>query len=230
MRNKSVLAGLLFILAGVGLLLNKLGYFPDIKLFDLFLSIILLYFAIKNIRRRNFGGVLFPLAFIGILFSKELGIEAITPWTILGVAALGSIGLSLIFKPKFYHVNNFEFSEEATNRMKIEEDGTVYMSVKFSSGVRYLKLEDFRKAVAISKFGDLKVYFEGSKIENEAVVDVDVKFGSATLFVPKEWEVINHADVIFGDIKSVGKPLENSEGRLIMVGDIKFGDVKIIYV
>lgn len=230
MKNKTTFTGLLFILAGIGLLLNKLGYFQEIRLLNLFLSIILLYISLKNIRGRNFGGVLFPLAFIGILFSKELGIEAITPWTILGVAALGSIGLSLIFKPKYFYSNNFEFDGEATDKMHMEEDGTAFMSVKFSSAVRYLKLEDFKNATAISRFGDLKIYFEGSRIHDEAILNVDIKFGSITLFIPKEWEVVNNVDILFGDFKIMGHNLEPSDEKLIIKGDVKFGDIKLIYI
>ncbi|NLY20957.1 MAG: cell wall-active antibiotics response protein [Tissierellia bacterium] len=230
MRNKSVFTGILFILAGLALLINKLGYFQEISLFNAFLSIILLYHAIKNLRRRNFGGVLFPLAFIGILFSKELGIESLSPWTLLAVATLGSIGLSLIFKPKFYKISSIEFDDEVLNRMEINDDGAAFMSVKFSSGVRYLNIKDFKKAAARSKFGDLKVYFDGSYIEDEAVMDVDVIFGNLTLFVPKEWVIINHVDVIFGDFKYIGSPYESSSKKLIVDGDVKFGDIKIIYV
>ncbi len=231
MRRKGTLTGIMFILAGAGLILNKLGYFQDIKLLNIFLGIILLYYAIKNMYKRNFGGVLFPLAFIGILFSKELGIGAITPWPLLGAALLGSIGLSLIFKPKKIYINgDFYFGEEVMNRMWIDDDGTAYMSVKFNSSVRYLSLADFKKAVAVSKFGDMKVYFDGSHIEDEAVFNADVKFGNMTLFVPREWFVVDQVDILFGDFKTVGNSYGDSGKKLIVTGEVKFGDLKVIYV
>ena len=41
--------------------------------------------------------MLFSLAFAAILFDEALGIEAITPWPVLGAALLGTIGLNMIF-------------------------------------------------------------------------------------------------------------------------------------
>ncbi len=230
MRKKNIFIGLLFIFAGIGLLLNKLGYFREIRLLSVLLSVILLINAIKNLSRRNFGGVLFPLAFIGILFSKELGIEAITPWTILGVAALGSIGLSIIFKPKYCNISRYSFSDENMSKMKINDDGSAYISSVFSSGIKYLKQDNFKNAIVTSKFGDLKVYFDGSKIKDKAVLNIDVKFGSLSLFIPKEWKVVNNVNILFADIRTSGENLGTSDELLILSGDVKFGDIRIIYV
>lgn len=38
-----------------------------------------------------------PLAFLIIVNDKVLGMEAITPWPVLGAAVLGSIGLKFLF-------------------------------------------------------------------------------------------------------------------------------------
>lgn len=61
----------------------------------------ILYLALFNgIRNVNFWEILFSIAFICIIYDDWLGITALTPWTVLGAALLGSIGLSLIFKKR----------------------------------------------------------------------------------------------------------------------------------
>ena len=64
--------------------------------------------------------ILFSIAFICIIYDDWLGITALTPWTVLGAALLGSIGLSLIFKKKSGHSPSisFEFDSAATTRME----------------------------------------------------------------------------------------------------------------
>ena len=44
----------------------------------------------KGIRNVNFWEILFSIAFICIIYDDQLGITALTPWTVLGAALLGS--------------------------------------------------------------------------------------------------------------------------------------------
>ncbi|MBO0528685.1 hypothetical protein EXQ29_10995 [Clostridium botulinum] len=52
-----------------------------------------------------FLSVLFPIAFICIIYDKQLGITNITPWTVLIGALLSSIGLSMVFHKRIKWVN-----------------------------------------------------------------------------------------------------------------------------
>lgn len=98
MKKERVFWGSILVLGAIALILNKLGYFAQINVFSALLAIALLGISIKSLFRLNYAGVLFPLAFICIIYDDQLGITAITPWTILLAALLGSIGLSMIFK------------------------------------------------------------------------------------------------------------------------------------
>lgn len=79
------------------MVISKLGYFPDINAFSLILTVFLVVIIAKSIPHLNFSGILFPIAFICIIYARQLGITAITPWTVLIAALFGSIGLSMIF-------------------------------------------------------------------------------------------------------------------------------------
>ena len=42
----------------------------------------------------------FPLPFLAIIYAKPLGMQAITPWTLLATTLLISIGISMVYRPK----------------------------------------------------------------------------------------------------------------------------------
>ena len=107
MKKERVFWGLFLVIAGIVLVVSKLGYFAGVNLFSLVATVFLVAIIIKSVFKMNFAGILFPLAFIVILFDDQLGITAITPWTVLIAATLGSIGLSIIFpkKKKWYGRN-----------------------------------------------------------------------------------------------------------------------------
>jgi len=112
MKRERVFWGLVLILGGVFLIISKLGYFPDINVFSLLLTILLAVIILKSLIRVNFPGILFPIAFISIIYDDQLGITSITPWTVLVAALLGSIGLSMIFHRHSKWMNTKYIGEE----------------------------------------------------------------------------------------------------------------------
>ena len=119
MKKDSIFWGLILILAGVFLVISKLGYFPDINVFSLLLTVFLVVVIVKSLIKVNFAGVLLPIAFICIIYDKQLGVTVITTWTVLIAALLGSIGLSMIFHKKIKWVNNKYNSEDYKFKKKI---------------------------------------------------------------------------------------------------------------
>lgn len=92
--------GLFFILAAVYVVVSKLWIMPEISVFSVLLTVFFIWLFLNGIRNVNFWEILFSIAFICIIYDDWLGITALTPWTVLGAALLGSIGLSLIFKKR----------------------------------------------------------------------------------------------------------------------------------
>lgn len=229
MRNRNIFMGLLFILAGVGLLANKLGFFKDINVFNLIVTIFLIYIIIKNIMRRNIFGFLVPLSLIAVIYSDYLGISSFNPWVIVSATALISIGLSLIFKPKrkYKVYTSVEFE---TDRLK-EVDGNVYIESTFSEGIKYLKSEDLKSVTVDATFGSAKVYFDSVKFSGDTVtVNLDATFAGVELYIPKDWRFIDNTDVTFGSVIEKNKGGNGKEKTIILEGDVIFGSVDIIYV
>lgn len=140
-NSGKILWGLFFILAAVYVVVSKLWIMPEISVFSVLLTVFFIWLFLNGIRNVNFWEILFSIAFICIIYDDQLGITALTPWTVLGAALLGSIGLSLIFKKKSGHSPSisFEFDSDSDNEdgkyigenIKIDMDGgnEVYMNI-----------------------------------------------------------------------------------------------------
>ena len=98
MKKDNVFWGIFFILAAVLLILSQFDFFAGFSLFRILFTILLICWFVHGLSHRDFGGMLFSIAFLCIMFDEFLGIENLTPWPVLGAAALGSIGLNMIFK------------------------------------------------------------------------------------------------------------------------------------
>ena len=70
MKKERIFWGALFILAGIFLIISKLGFFPDVNVFSLLLTVFLVVVIVKSLLRLNFSGILFPMAFICIIYDK----------------------------------------------------------------------------------------------------------------------------------------------------------------
>lgn len=99
-RGKNVFWGVIFIAAAIFWLINELGYLPNIEMGHIVFSVIWGAMVVNGLVHRESFGVFMGLAFLAIVWDKELKIEAITPWPVIGAAILLTIGWSLLFKGK----------------------------------------------------------------------------------------------------------------------------------
>ncbi|WP_035287766.1 MULTISPECIES: membrane protein [Clostridiaceae] len=232
MKKDGIFWGLIFILGGVLLIINKLGYFPDVNVFSLLLTIFLVVVIVKSLFTLNFSGILFPIAFICIIYDKQLGITKITPWTVLLAAALGSIGLSMIFHKRTKTVN-FKCHCEGDKFEKIDiEDGSyVRFNNSFSGTIKYINTDKFEQADLKCSFGAMKVYFDNAVMSNNnAVVRINASFSGIELYIPKSWKIENKTDVFLASIEEKNKNDEITTNTLTLVGNINFSGVEILYI
>ncbi|EKN38220.1 hypothetical protein CFSAN001627_24224, partial [Clostridium botulinum CFSAN001627] len=160
--------GILLILGGVFLIISKLGYFPDVNVFSLLLTVFLAVIIVKSLLRINFVGILFPIAFICIIYDKQLGITNITPWTVLIAALLGSIGLSMIFHKHPKWVNNkYNCEDYKFEKIDIEDEGHVRFKSSFGASIKYINTDNFEQADFDCSFGAMKVYFDNAIMSND---------------------------------------------------------------
>ena len=93
----------ILILLAVSLILWKLDIFPvfgilgGISTFGVIIAVLMIVILYWGLTNMFFGAIFFPIAILCIIFDKPLGIEALTPWTVMIVATLLTVAAYIIF-------------------------------------------------------------------------------------------------------------------------------------
>lgn len=226
--------GLLFVFAAVYMVVGKIWSLPDISIFSLALTVLFVSILVKGLRHVNFWEILFPIAFLCIIYDDFLGITALTPWTVLGAAFFGSIGLSMIFRPKNgTHVEMFHNNIDANGNVTSEQftGERIRFENNFGSAIKYINSDNFLKGDFENNFGSMSIYFDNAMIQApEAVVNVTNHFGETKLFIPKEWSIVNNIDHSFGNVKMRGRYEGTSTCMLVLNGEANFGEIEINFI
>ncbi len=232
-RGKNIFWGILFVLAAAALLVGQLGYLENFGFWTILFTIGLIGFLVDGIFHRSFGMILFSLAFLAILHDKLLGIEALTPWPVLGAAFLGTIGLNIIFpkaqKWKKYVQKNF--GESSKDAVEYADGEQVHFECTFGEAVKYVTGRELSFVRLENAFGSLSVYFDNAGLKNGmAAVDVDCSFGCIVLYVPSDWRVNLSVTGTFGGVNEKGKCNPNGENCIQVGGEVAFGAVEVRYI
>lgn len=242
MRKKNMFWGIVCILAAIFLVVSKLGMFGEIGFWSLMFTMFLVVALIKGICERNFTDILFSIAFLLIVYDKQLGIEALTPWTVLGAAALGSCGLSFLFPKKERkdcfcteewkrHRHNHHNGKAEEVIIDIEENGYIKQTTKFGASTKYVNCDNFKQAELECSFGAMSVYFDKAQVKDgKAYVSMQVRFAGMELYVPKEWSIVNDVNTALGAVEEKNKNCPDGSVVLMLNGSVQFAGVDIIYV
>lgn len=183
------------------------------------------------------GNMLFPLAFMAILFDETLDIEHLTPWPVLFAALFGTIGINMIFggrRKKNVEINGKKYQWDGRKNIVEESsqsDETFDCEVAFGASVKYVNSQNLRAARIETSFGNSTIYFDHARLMNaQATVNVETSFGKTTLYVPKEWNVSVNVSKAFGGATEQGKCTPNGENTLIIMGEVSFGSLEVIYI
>jgi len=232
MEKGRIFWGILFVLIGIFLVVSKIGYFANLNVFTSLLTGFLVVVIVKSLLRLNFAGVFFPLAFICIIYDKQLGITNITPWTVLIAALLGSIGFSMIFHKRIKWMDTqFNCEDYKFEKIDVEDGSYIGFKTSFGSSIKYINTDHFEQADLNCSFGEMKVYFDNAAMSNNnAVVRINASFSGIELYIPKSWNVENKTNVVLGSIDEKNRNNQITTNTLTLVGDIKLSGVEIIYI
>lgn len=235
-KNRSHLFwGIGFLLIAVFIILNFLGIVNDVNIIKLSFAIFLVFVIIRSAIKLSFAGILFPLAFIAILYEKELNLTGFVPWPALLTAGFASLGLYILFKKdkrKFHRIYfHNDHNDSFTESIEDIDDSEVICNVNFGGTSKYINSQNFKKALIRSNFGGVSLYFDKAIIEgDEAFIYFDVAFSGIELYVPRDWKIINDANVSLGAIDE-SKLNQDAKGpNVYLKGNIKLSGVDIIYV
>lgn len=99
-RFSNLFWGLLLILMAVFMILSKMGFIKGISIWSVFFTVMFGALLIRGLIKRNFPSIFFSIAFLCIIYDDQLGITALTPWTVLLAALFLSIGMEILFHKK----------------------------------------------------------------------------------------------------------------------------------
>lgn len=229
--GKKVFWGILFLLAAVAVIAAGMGLLEGFSFWTVLFSVGLIGFLVEGIFHRNFWSILFSLALLAILYDEQLGIEAITPWPVLGAALLGSIGLDILFPNKKWK------KTKNSNCFCQDVDGSaldgelVHYEVSFGEAVKYITSKELADAHLECSFGSLSVYFNNAILKNgEAEVHAECSFGSIVLYVPADWRVVINVSNSFAGVEEKGHCNPNGDSTLYIRGEASFGGIEIRYI
>lgn len=229
--------GLLLVLMGIFLVISKMGLVTGISVWSVFFTIIFAALLVYGLIKRNFIFIFFSIAFLCIIYDDQLGITALTPWTVLLAALLLSIGMEILFhKKKKFFVKYFVNDEEKSHSQWSESESytcgeKVCESNNFSARSKYINPETFEKGMFTNSFGSMNIFFENVPTEKkESYVHVENAFGEINIYVPSSWAVDMNIEDSFGSRSNVeGRPNGSGTYLLHVSGDNSFGEIHVIY-
>ena len=226
--------GAFFILAALFIIFGSMGSLGELSVWTLLFTFLFVAWLINSLVKLEWGGILFSIAFLAIIYDDWLGIQAITPWPVLAAALLGTIGLNMIFHKKpsinVYHNGQRVVTNEPINE---ETAGEEYFSCEtaFGSTVKYVNCPRLKRADIENSFGSLTVYFDNASLnDGRAVLHVENSFGKTTLYIPSDWQVYVDLDESFGHVDHVGQCTAQGTNVLDIVGEVSFGNIEIKYI
>lgn len=227
MKKDNVFWGVILVLAAVYIIINNLGFMPDVNVVRLAVGIICVVVFFKSLFRIEFGGMLFSLAILAILFDDQLGITAITPWPVLVAALLGSIGLEMIFGNRVKKIKRKEkVSGDAESEFVSGDE--VVINGMFNGYKKTISSDNFTKARISCKFGGMEISFDDAVIQGgTAVVNLDLAFSGVEFYIPQSWKIENHTEGIFGGFDEHRSSGSEEGPTIIFEGNVRFSGVEI---
>lgn len=232
MKMKNYLWGIFFIAAAVLLVVGKLGIVGEIHVWSLMFTVLFTAALVESVLQKSIPGVLFSIAFLCIIYDEQLGITALTPWTVLGAALLGSIGISFFYTPDRVRRGHLHEAKEGIGAIEtVQDEEKMEFITKFGGSIKYINSEDFRSARVEAVCSGMKLYFDNAMIQGEqAVLDMMLSYSGLELYIPKEWMIINEANIFMGAIEEKNRREGEVEKRLVLRGEMKLSGITVIYV
>lgn len=224
MKKSRFFWGVLFIALAVLLLTSQLGILKiHISIWTLILTVFFGVSALWSLFRKEIPGFLFSLAFLVIIYDEPLGLQAITPWTVLFAALFASIGWRILFPSRKKKTYTYQDKKSVRDR-------DIYIEENFGSCIRYIDSQDIENVMIINRAGMVKVYFQQASMKK---INVDfylnVFCGMLEIYVPRTWKVTDQTDNLLSHVFNEEENSDLIEHHIILKGKVNLSEVKISY-
>jgi predicted membrane protein len=214
-----VIGGVVFIVVGTFLLLEKLGYIPQGFVLHFWPTIFIVIGLVKIIYAggRPTGAVLIAL---GVLLQlREMGIIRVDFWQLwpllIIIAGIAMLWQALVREaPAFSGTPHFD---------------AFYI---FGGGERRVSAKNFQYARLMSVFGGYKVDLRSADMEGDtAVLEANAVFGGGEIIVPEHWIIVMQGVGIFGAYEDKSRHFQPDASKptktLVVKGVAVFGGIEI---
>lgn len=229
-----------FACAGV-LVASQMGLIPiQIGFWTIAGSIILAICLVYNLANLNITGIVFSIAFLLILYARPLGIQRLSPWTILLAAVLVGIGLNLLLGYKRHSyisvVRNFGDSTKSKvidgtfSRNAGDTDSHIEINQSMSDVSRYIHSKNLETIDLTSKLSDISLYLDDAQAAGDIVhLNANVMLADVTIYLPLSWQVENNLSPFLSELDIKGT--SNGGGPTLVVGgQASISEIEIKYV
>lgn len=228
MKRDNVFWGVVLILAAVYIIINSFGFMPDVSVVRLGVAVICGGVFFKSLSGLEFGGMLFSLAILLILFDDQLGITEITPWPVLMAALLGSIGLNMIFGNRVMGQKKSNYSPSEFKEADYVSGDEIRIGGMFGAYKKNISSDNFTKASVSCRFGGMEISFDDAVIQSgSAVVRLNVFFSGVEFYIPQSWKVENRTEGMCGGFHEHRSHSSDEGPTIVFEGNVTFSGVEI---
>ena len=231
--------GLGFITLAVFLVLSQMHLITaQFSVWNAIVGLLCAALLISSIADRSFGGVFFSLGLFWLTFAETLGLPKVSIWNILIIILLLTTGFNIIFPHKHKKLEYIADGEWENSKFRkyqniVDEEngGIVSCSNSFGELSKYINVPDFKQAHIKNSFGELKLYLDQAQPADTTVnIEVSNSFGQTTLFIPKDWNVIQSINVFLGSVDEKRRSETTTQVTCYITGSVSFGEIEIVYV
>lgn len=210
-NTTNLVIGLLFIIIGLGLILDAYKVVDFLTLARMYWPILIVILAISRFISGDWKSGLF-LGFLSfIFFGATMGFITVDLWAIFWPAMLVLAGVSILLKT----FRSTPISDKT--------DGTSLIAI-FGAAKRKMTSQSFRDASVTAMFGGFDLDLRNAKMSKDgAVVDMFVMFGGCVVRVPDNTEVRLETLSLFGGMADKTSVSGNPTGKVTIRGLVLFG-------
>lgn len=174
-----------------------------------------------------FGG--FALA--DKLFQFSFDVDGRIIWAVLLLLFGGSLLVDAMKKNRkpIFQISGPSNKQQADYTYHISEDSFAF-SRSFGEQKQPIYLKTLRQGDINVSFGEYTV--DLTKIENitaNCIINAQCSFGELHLLVPRRYQVVIKNSGAFSDIEITGEPDENAVEKILLDGNVSFGEIEIQY-
>ena len=214
-----VIGGVVFIVVGTVLMLEKLGYLPSGFAFHFWPMILIVIGLVKIVYAggRAMGAILIA---VGVLLQlREAGLIHVNFWELWPVAIIIAGGAML------WQALRKDVPPVSAN----PQFDSVYV---FGGGERQVNTKEFKGGSLFAMFGGYKIDLRNADMKgDQAVLDASAVFGGGEIIVPERWLVSVTGAGIFGAYEDKTRHFQPDPNQptktLIIKGVAVFGGIEI---